>query len=230
MITLIIPFYNCENTVSDTLNKVKNFREKYIEPIEFIAVNDGSTDNTLSLLCADTSVKVISYEKNKGKGGAIKAGVEAANGDKIIFTDADLAYGLDIISEFSKSLDEFDIVAGTRRCDKEIQKSYGFIRNISSNAFSAICELFLRTGIDDTQCGIKGYRSQAAKELFSDLCINGFGFDLEILATARAKNMTVTQLPVKLLTNEKNSKVNLINDGLKMLSQLILIRRKVKKI
>lgn len=230
MITLIIPFYNCEKTVLYTLNTVKAFRNKYTEPIEFIAVNDGSTDNTLSLLTSDPSVKVVSYDTNKGKGGAIKAGVDSASGDKIIFTDADLAYGLDIISDFSKSLDNCDVAAGTRRCDKEIKKSYGFVRNLSSNIFSLICELFLHIGIDDTQCGIKGYKSQAAKELFSDLQINGFGFDLEILASARAKKMKISQIPVKLLTNEKNSKVNLISDGITMLTQLVQIRRKVKKI
>lgn len=231
MISLIIPFYNCEYTAEKTILTVKDFISEYCEPVEFIAVNDGSTDSTHDILkrFAGGSVRLVSYEKNKGKGGAIKEGVFAASGEKIIFTDADLAYGLSPVEAFSKALDTADIAVGTRRSDREILKSYGFIRNLSSNIFSMICELYLGIGIDDTQCGIKGYRAEAAKKLFSALTINGFGFDLEILTEARLHNMKIAQIPVKLLNNEKNSNVSIIADGLEMLKELGYIRKKIKK-
>lgn len=231
MISLIIPFYNCAKTAESTLFTASRFINNYEkEPIELIAVNDGSTDNTLSVLKSyeNEHIKVVSYEKNKGKGGAICAGVFASAGDKIIFTDADLAYGLSPIAPCAEALEEYDIAAGSRRSDREILKNYGFLRNFSSLVFSSVCEFLLHLKINDTQCGFKGYRAEAAKELFSRLTINGFGFDLEILAEARAAGMKITQIPVKLIKNEKNSKVSLISDGAKMLGEIIYIRKKVK--
>lgn len=231
MISLIIPFYNCASTAESTLFAVSRFISNYDkEQIEMIAVNDGSTDNTLSVLKSyeGEKIKVVSYKENKGKGGAIKSGVFAASGDKIIFTDADLAYGLSPIEPCAKALEEYDIAAGSRRSDKEILKSYGFLRNFSSRIFSVVCEFLLHLDINDTQCGFKGYRADAARKLFSKLTINGFGFDLEILAEARAEKMKITQIPVKLLNNEKNSKVSLVLDGIRMFGEILYIRKKIR--
>lgn len=231
MISLIIPFYNCASAAESTLFAVSRFINNYDkEQIELIAVNDGSTDNTLSVLKSYEGelIRVVSHKENKGKGGAIKTGVFAAAGDKIIFTDADLAYGLSPIGLCADMLEKYDVVAGTRRSDREILKSYGFLRNLSSRLFSAVCEFLLHLGINDTQCGFKGYRAQAAKRLFSALTINGFGFDLEILAEARKENMKIAQMPVKLLNNEKNSNVSLISDGIKMLGEIMYIRKKTR--
>ena len=231
MISLIIPFYNCAAAAESTLYAASRFINSYDkEPIELIAVNDGSTDDTLSVLKSyeNEHIKIVSYTKNRGKGGAIKAGVAASSGDKIIFTDADLAYGLTPIGSFAAALEKHDIAVGTRRSDREILKSYGFLRNFSSVIFSSVCELLLHLGINDTQCGFKGYRSSAAHKLFDRLTINGFGFDLEILAEAHSEKMSIAQIPVKLIKNEKNSKVSLISDGIKMLGEIMYIRKKIK--
>ena len=229
MISLIIPFYNCENLVANTVNKVKEYIEGNPD-MEFIAVNDGSTDSTLRNLEDNkfTKMKIVSYSDNRGKGNAVREGVISATGDKVIFTDADLAYGLTPVSEFANALNSYDIAIGTRRNDTDISERYGFIRSASSHIFLFITHCILKLDINDTQCGFKGYRSDSAKKLFADLSVMGFGFDIEVLAKAKKADMTLTQILVKLLANEKQSTVSLIRDGLKMIGDMLTIRKNLK--
>lgn len=230
MVSLIIPFYNCEDMAGSTVNKVKEYLRQH-KGIEFIAVNDGSTDGTLKALKSLEGgyMRVVGYEKNKGKGGAIQAGVAAARGDKIVFTDADLAYGLEPLEKFIAALDTADIAVGTRREDSGISKRYGILRAVASKTFSALCEHMLHLGLSDTQCGFKAYRAEAAKELFSKLSIMRFGFDFEILAMARNYGYNIKSIPVTLLNNSVCSNVSVIGDGFKMLCEIYQIRRKLKK-
>lgn len=230
MISLIIPFYNCEKTVMLTVNKVKKYAEEH-GGIEFIAVDDGSTDGTYDILkkAEDETMRVSGYKTNKGKGGAIQAGVAAARGDKIIFTDADLAYGLEPIEAFEKVLDNCDIAVGSRRSDGGIFGRYGFFRSAASVVFSAVCELMLHLHINDTQCGFKAFRAKPAKELFADLEIMRFGFDFEILAMARQRGYSIESVPVTLLKNSPNTNVNLIADGITMLREINSVRKKIKR-
>lgn len=229
MISLIIPFYNCEGSVAETVDRVKEYADNDIIG-EFIAVNDGSGDKTYAALkdASFPKMKIISYPVNKGKGGALQAGINAAEGNKIIFTDADLAYGLSPISKISDALDTYDIAVGNRRSDSELSERYGILRTVSSKVFSFVTHCLLNLDINDTQCGFKGYRSSAAKELFSSLSVTGFGFDLEVLAKAKASGLTLTQIPVKLLSNEKHSNVSLLRDGFKMICDMIKIRKNLK--
>lgn len=230
MVSLIIPFYNCVDTADKTIKAVCDCLKSY-KNIEFIAVDDGSTDDTVNVLkmYENNRIRVVSYPKNKGKGGAIKAGVEAAKGEKIIFTDADLAYGLEPIKRFVDALDFADIAVGTRRTDVEISKKYGIFRAAASRVFSGICESILHLGLPDTQCGFKGYRAAAAKRLFEEMTIMGFGFDFEILAMARREKLKIKSIPVTLLENSKSSNVNVAFDGLKMLREVYRIKRKIKR-
>lgn len=230
MVTLIIPFYNCEKQVCETLNRVKDFLKEH-KDTEFIAVNDGSTDKTGEILKAyeEDCVRVAGYAENKGKGGAIREGVRLARGDKIIFTDADLAYGLEPFDGFAAALDDADIVVGSRRKDAEILKRYGVIRAVSSGLFSAACEMILGLELDDTQCGFKGFTSNTAKPLFEKMTITDFGFDFEILAMARQNGCKIKSLPVTLLKNSPQSTVSVMGDGLKMLREIYSIRKNLQK-
>lgn len=228
MISLIIPFYNCEKIAADTLSRVIKFNNQYPDTLEIIAVSDGSTDSTADVLhmFEKDGVRVVSYENNLGKGGAIKTGVEAACGDVVMFTDGDLAYGLEPIYNFAEAIKNCDIAVGSRRNDTELDANYGFLRSVLSRMFSCVVKMLLRLDVDDTQCGFKAYRADVAKKLFASLETTGFGFDIEILSAASKLDMKIVQVPVKLLTNEKNTSVNFIKDGLKMLTEIIKIRKR----
>ncbi len=232
MVSVIIPFYNCEKTVNETMRKIEEFKKGNNMSFELIVVNDGSTDNTAKILSQYISddIRFVGYEKNRGKGGALREGVMAASGDKIIFTDADLAYGLKHLKEFCIALDDSKIVIGTRREDKNINDSYGIRRNAFSRMFSCLVQILLGLDIVDTQCGFKGYQKETAKELFNDLEIYGFGFDLEILAKAKAKNISIKQLPVIMENNSKGSNVNIMADGIKMIFDMFKIRKMIRKL
>lgn len=230
MISLIIPFYNCEEQARQTLNTVKKYLDVHSDT-EAVAVDDGSTDNTYEVLKGFVcdNISVVGYKTNKGKGGAIQAGVVAARGDKIIFTDADLAYGLDPINEIAVALNSSDMIVGSRREDKDIARRYGTLRSLSSKAFSFICDKVLKLGLKDTQCGIKGFRKDVAKNLFGELTVLRFGFDLDILSMARQDGYSVKSIPVTLIKNSPASKVNVLRDGFSMLGDILTIKSKLRK-
>ena len=133
MLSLVIPIYNEEKIVKDTILTVKNYMDNNFDSYEVIFVDDGSKDNTLKIAneLSDDKIKIISYEKNKGKGGAVRTGMLAAEGDLIFYTDCDLAYGLDVVKQGCDIFEQnkkADIIIGSRKKHKEGYAGYTFLR------------------------------------------------------------------------------------------------------
>lgn len=230
MLSLIIPFYNCADIAAKNLKLAVSFLNRLGEPFQIIAVDDGSYDETpriLSELC-DSRIHLLRHSQNLGKGAAVRSGVMAATGDKIIFTDADLAYGLEPVEKFLSALDCADIAVGCRIHDKNFSKRYGTARTLCSKAFSSAAKSILGLKIEDTQCGFKGFRTEIAKRLFHNLETNGFGFDFEVLAKAERFGFSIEKIPVALLSNRKTSCVNLLQDGTAMFFELLKLRHSFK--
>ena len=102
-ISVCIPMYNEEKVVKDTLDTLTSYMEAtFNNDYELILINDGSKDSSADIVknYRNDRVKLIDYEKNMGKGYAVRQGVLRANGDIIMFTDCDLAYGCDVIKRF----------------------------------------------------------------------------------------------------------------------------------
>ncbi|MCP9199880.1 glycosyltransferase [Gramella sp. GC03-9] len=203
-VSLIIPVYNAEIFILDTLKKVTKWKLKAYYETEVILVNDGSIDLTKNLIeeyvqKKDGSIKFISYEYNKGKGYAVKVGMLEATGDFRIFTDSDIPYGLEIVDNIIYYLDfkEFDVCIGNRKSIKsryvqEISK----LRRLSSKVFTLIISRYVVTGVKDTQCGIKGFRAEIAEKLFSNIQIRGFAFDVEALYYCYKFDYEIKRIPV----------------------------------
>lgn len=241
IISVVIPVYNEEKIIADTMTAVKNFMDKnFISSeknidYEAIFVNDGSRDNTLriaeSLATGSSRIKVITYGENKGKGGAVRTGVLKASGDIIFFTDCDLAYGLDVLVEacdfFAKN-NNADMLIGSRKLHKNGYASYSFLRKIASTAFMKVLRIYGGVKLSDSQTGFKGFRKDACRKIFSMCEINGFAFDFEILLTAQNMNMKILEMPIKII-NHRDSKVNLIKDSLKMFKDVAHIKKLVRE-
>ena len=191
-LSLIIPIYNASDFINDSMRAISQWIKNIEYTVEVILVNDGSSDNSKVEIenyieSFDPSLNLLSYEQNRGKGYAVKQGMIMAKGEFRIFTDADIPYGLEIIDDILHYLDfkEFDVCIGNR---KSIHSKYftkiSFFRKMSSIIFTVFTSRFVVTGINDTQCGLKGFRSSIADHLFPKLAINGFGFDVEILYLA----------------------------------------------
>ncbi len=231
-VTVVIPVYNEEKRITDTARVLDSFLKDTFDDYEIIFSNDGSTDNTLSLAKDIESqyekIKCVSYDTNKGKGGAVRNGILASDSDYVFYTDCDLAYGTDVIK---RGVDLFvqknpDVVIGSRNLDKESYENYTFMRKLMSKVYFKMIALVSGFSHSDSQCGFKGFKTSVAHNVFKECVIDSFAFDLEALIKAEKKGYTVAEMPVKILNhNENDSKVRPVRDTLKMLKDI----RKIKK-
>ena len=174
------------------------------------------------------SVKVVSYDVNKGKGGAVRHGILSSEGDIVIFTDCDLAYGTDVINEAVKLFESSgaDIVIGSRNLHPDSYAGYNALRKLMSKVYFKVISIASGFKHSDSQCGFKGFRKEAARAIFSECTIDSFAFDLEALIKAEKKGCTVAELPVKILNHDKSeSKVRPVRDTIKMLGDIRKIRK-----
>ena len=234
-ISLIIPMYNESSIIADTAKTLSEYMSKNFESYEILFSNDGSKDN-----CADIvreldlpCVRVVGYEVNQGKGCAIRHGVMEADGDFIMFTDADLAYGTDVIKEYydyyleNSAKKELDMLIGSRNLNKDGYSEYTLIRKIASKIYIKVLCIVGGFKLSDSQCGCKAFSGKAAKDIFGRCKVNGFAFDFEAILWADKLGYKIDELPVKII-NHRESKVNVIKDTFKMLRDLIRIKKSVK--
>lgn len=230
-VSVILPVYNESKYISKIFDEILNFSKKN-ENFDFIFVDDGSRDNTKIILqerianSKNKKIKLLSYSPNKGKGYAVKKGVEVAEGEHICFTDGDLAYSLEYLKKFSEKLNENDIVIGWRAPFSENLKNTKAIRKLAGKTFNFISRTILQLTYTDMQAGIKGFRKQVAKYLFSKNKINGWSFDTEILFLSIKKGYPIFEFPVKISDSnlKVNSQVKLFRDSIKMFLSLLKIR------
>ena len=229
-ISLVIPAYNESGIIMDTIQTVSARLAELTAEYEVLIVDDGSTDGMTELVrgCGDPRVRLEGYASNRGKGCAVRTGMLAAQGDLILCTDADLAYGVDVFAGLLERLrtGEADLVIGSRRMGGEGYKNYPPLRILMSKCFGLLSHMI--SGLPyDTQCGIKAYRRQAAQAIFSRCTTDGFSFDFEVLMRADKLGLKVEQFPVSVI-NFRESKVNVVRDSARMFRDVFRIRKKVR--
>lgn len=237
-LSVIIPMYNEEKNVPKAIESLKAFADKYTEDFNFeiIMVNDGSSDHTQEeaekLAATDERFVITGYEKNKGKGGAVRTGILSSTGDYCVYTDCDLAYGTDAIAGIVKKAisDKSDICIGSRNISKEGYEGYTVARKIISKSYIKLVSVASGFKHSDSQCGIKCYRGDCAREVFAKCTVDGFAFDLEALMIAEKSGYTVTEFPVKIINhNQSESKVNTLKEPFKMIGDIRKMKKKIKK-
>ncbi len=236
--SIVIPCYNEELRLPDLLKSFSTFVHSWASKLEIIFVNDGSQDNTVKVLqdffnktnFNNATFKIISLDKNSGKGAAIQKGVLEAQGDFILTMDADGAVKPEALKQWLQTEHSFDnntIYIGSREhIDSIVDKPYGK-RRFAGIMFNWMTQLL--TGVDapDTQCGFKLYPQQIAKSLFSNLHEKGWAHDVEILQKANLNNINIKNMSVK-WDDIAGSKLNLVADGVKSVFSTLLISLKTK--
>jgi dolichyl-phosphate beta-glucosyltransferase len=226
MLSIILPAYQASVTLQNQLPAFLQFLRDWDYPSEVIVVDDGSPDQKATRQVAeDLGVTFLSYPLNKGKGAAVKMGVQHAKGDFILFTDVDIPFHYQAFPQFLEELQvrKGDIAIG----DRTLAESTYFsqispLRKIGSDIFSSLVGRFVTTGVYDTQCGMKAFTREAAMEVFGHSRIQGFAFDVEILFLAKQKGYRVKQLPVLFRCNEGSS-VRVLKHGILMITDLLKI-------
>ena len=198
---------------------------------EFVLVDDGSTDGTFELAERATRTtglpaRVLRHERNLGKGAAIRTGVLAAAGEVIAFVDADLAAGAEEIERCFVLVERGDaeVVFTTRlHADSVIHQQPPITRRVSGKVFNALLRRLGLTRYSDTQCGLKAFTADAAAELFTDLRIAGFAFDVEILFRAERAGRGIVELPIR-WGHVEDSRVSPLRDGMRMARDVLRLR------
>lgn len=231
--SLCIPMYNENAIIADTARTLSQYMEENFDDYEILFSSDGSTDG-----CDETvralglpNVRVVGYEKNRGKGCAVRTAMLEAAGDVVMFTDADLAYGTDVILQVKETFDEnpdAQLVIGSRNIHKDGYEGYTFLRKIMSKLYIKVLCVAGGFKLSDSQCGCKAFRREAARTIFSRCEVDGFAFDFEAILWAVKRGYRIAEMPVKVV-NHRESKVRVIRDTFRMLRDLRKMKNRIKK-
>lgn len=227
--SIILPAFNEAQTLEAAIQATVAVFNKLQQPYEIHVVDDGSTDQTLTIakqLCHIYPVMTIhTLKTNQGKGAAIKTGVTHAQGRYTLFLDCDLATHPSTILSFIPELQNHPLVIGSRKIHgATIQVAQPWYRHLFGNAFNTIIRHALDLEYTDTQCGFKAFQTPVAKELFQDLETTGWTFDVEILLKAKQKQYSVKELPV-IWKNGATSRVKL-SDAPQIFREILALRKR----
>ena len=231
--SLCIPMYNESSIIKDTARTLHEYMSENFEDYEIIFSDDGSKDGCgdmvreMNLPC----VRVVGYEQNMGKGYAVRTAMLAAEGDYVMFTDADLAYGTDVIKEVYETFlanPDASVVIGSRNLHKDGYEGYTAIRKLASKAYIKVLCILGGFKLSDSQCGCKAFTGEAVKRIFPRCEINRFAFDFECILWAVKYGMKVAEMPVKII-NHRESTVNVMRDAPKMVKDIFKMKKRIKK-
>jgi putative flippase GtrA len=226
-LSVVVPAYREQGRIGHTVERLRHDLAAIQADggVEIIVVDDGSGDETAAQARAAGADVVLVQPKNRGKGAAVRAGVLVAAGRTVVFTDADLAYApSQIVTLLSKIEDGWDVVVGNRRHvatatlvrARRVREIGGRLVNIATHAL-------LLGQYRDTQCGLKAFRSDVARLIFSATQIDGFAFDVEIFHLVERHRLSLAEVPVA-VENSERSTVKVVRDGLRLVVDIVRVR------
>lgn len=203
MLSIVVPAYNEGEHIYDNLMTIDKALSAFCSDYEIIAVNDGSKDNTgaeVSRAASDNpNIKDFGYDINRGKGGAVSWGAVNSRGEIVGFIDADLDLSPDLIAGYYKKMNETgcDIVIGSKM-HKESKLEYPAARKLFSFCYFVMLKVLFGLKCHDTQTGLKLYKGELIREIVPLRKIDGYAFDIELLALASKKKSSLIEMPVEL--------------------------------
>lgn len=220
-LSVVIPTYNEEKVISSTIQQVLNYLRQQSYQWELIIADDCSSDKTVEI-AMQFAAKIVVNQKNLGKGGAICNGFRAAQGQWLLFLDADYSTTMEELDRFWPHTHDYDIVIASRAvAGAQISQKQPWYKIALGRLGNVIIQLFLLPGIKDTQCGFKLYRREIIN-IFEQLKNLRWSFDFEVLFLAKKNNYQILELPVS-WTNNRDTTVKPI-DYLFTLLDVIKIR------
>lgn len=235
-LSIIIPAHNEAARILPHLRSVVDYLSRRARTFEIIVVDDGSLDETATVVHEFARqvpyIRLICLPICAGKGAAVRHGMQAARGRWQLFTDADGATPIVELERLEQALRTGAEIAigsrslASRRSDFTVNARWH--RSLLGSFFNAIVRAGGIAGIADTQCGFKLFERAVAQDLFSVSCVNGYGFDLELLYVAQRRGYRIAEVPVN-WTDQPGSKVRVLRDGLGMLRELMTIHRNAEK-
>lgn len=225
-LSIIIPAHNEENRLPRTLEEISSFLKGQSYPSEVIVVENGSTDETLSIandFAKEHPGLVVIHEDRNGKGNAVRRGMLEARGEYRFICDADLSMPIEDLPHFlPPDIIDFDIAIGSREAPGSIRYNEPPYRHIGGRAINLAIRSLILPGLNDTQCGFKCFRASATEDLFRLQTLTGWSFDIELLYLARRKKLRIREIPIRWYF-DPDSKVSAVRDALRMIGDIFRI-------
>jgi glycosyltransferase involved in cell wall biosynthesis len=229
-LSLVIPAYNEALRLRPTLERIVAYLRGRDFSAEVVIVDDGSSDGTgdvaRAMLEGQATYRILRNEPNRGKALSVKRGLLEGEGEVVLFSDADLSTP---IEEADKLLAEIragaDVAIASRQLPgSKLTVHQPWYREIGGKAFGLLNRTILLPGIPDSQCGFKAFTREAAHAILAHQKLTGWAFDAELLYIARRLGLRIAQVPVTWI-NDPNSKVKMLTDGMKMVRDLLRVKR-----
>jgi dolichyl-phosphate beta-glucosyltransferase len=227
-LSIIIPAYNEEARLPDTLNKVGFFLREQSYTAEVLVVDNNSSDQTAEIILDFSNqfnyIKGL-FEKEPGKGAAVRCGMKQARGEFLFMCDSDLSMPIEEVNKFlPPQLVGFQIAIASREAPGSIRYHEPLIRHLGGRFMNWLIQLMILPGLNDTQCGFKCFTHQAARDLFEKQILTGWSFDIELLFIARQRGYLITEVAIPWFYHQE-SKVHAVRDALKILIDIRTIRK-----
>jgi glycosyltransferase involved in cell wall biosynthesis len=227
-LTIIIPAYNEEKRLPNTLDQVFGFTQEQSYSSEVLVVENGSDDSTLEIAQAYQERYpnlIVLKESARGKGLAVRKGMLAARGAYRFMCDADLSMPIHEINRFlPPRLEEFDIAIASREAPGAVRYDEPGYRHWGGRGVNLMIRLFAVPGLRDTQCGFKMFRDEVAEDLFKYQTLTNWSFDIELLFIARRRGYRVKEQPIPWYFNPE-TKLNPFKDAYQMALDILRIHR-----
>jgi dolichyl-phosphate beta-glucosyltransferase len=228
LLSIIIPAYNEEGRLPTTLPQVVAFAKAQEYPVELLVVDNASTDRTPDIVREiareHPSISLL-HQPVRGKGAAVRKGMLEGRGEYLFICDADLAMPIEEVSKFlPPTLSDYDVAIASREAAGAVRYNEPWYRHLMGRVFNLAVRMLAVPGIQDTQCGFKCFRREAARDIFATQKIDGWAFDVEILHIARRRGYRIVEVPINWYYGE-GSRVSPIRDSVDMLVEVLRIRR-----
>ena len=235
-LSIVIPTYDENRKIAGDIKAAADFLVAHNLEGEIIVVDDGSKDNTTETaknveVSSDIRIDIIQYEPHRGKGYAVRKGIEQTKGRYVMFADSGLCVPYDDTLrglELLKS-DACDIAHGSRKMQGcHIEKPQSLYRRICSKLFHwfVIHDMKIPLEVTDTQCGFKIYKGDVARHLYSECITDGFMFDIEIIMRAQKEGYRIKEFPIN-WTCDRDSRLSPTRSSRRVLSELATIKRTI---
>ena len=227
-LSIVIPAYNEEQRLPETLRRIRAYLEARQISAEIIVVDDGSSDGTAALIerlrAEFLDLRLVSNGTNRGKGYSVRHGMLEARGRVVLFTDADLSAPIEEADKLLAALDGHQVAIGSRGVDRSlIEVHQSPFREFAGVIFNRIVRAVTGLKFLDTQCGFKAFVRELAQIVFEQQRIERFGFDPEILFLAKRHGLSAVEIPVR-WAHDPQTKVSVLCDSLRMFAEVLLIR------
>lgn len=235
-LSIVVPAFHEARRLPPTIAALAEFFRDFTRSFEVLIVVERSTDGTLEIAAAlaaqQAHFHVIDNGPQRGKGHAVRAGMQRARGEIVFFMDADLSVPLAEVPAFLRRFEEqpeVDVLVGNRQhAQSRITRRQAALREGMGKIFNRLLQSFALVALRDTQCGFKAFRRAACREIFARQTLDGFAFDVEVLLLAERLGYKIEDRPVEWI-NSPESKVQIFRDSWRMLLDAWRIRRLVER-